>query len=283
LLAALVAGLAALGLVCVVAFVRREPIAREPIAEPQALHLVSSAHQLTPGEQLAYAFYWNGIRGATARTWLSEVVADGKTWLVLGYEGHTADEIAWVWRYDVSGKTYVDPATLLPARSVVTSTKKDKVKRRTTTFDRTTGVATTVTEKLYRNSRSEKSVAFEHGLDLMSGLLFARALELQAGETVVMEVLHEDKTYAVELTAGQTEEVKVAAGTFEAIPLVLRARPEGGSEEEQQAAQSKYRSVRIWLSVDGHVPLKMEADVILGKVHAELVSLRRPPAGDRAP
>ncbi len=246
---------------------------RIPPVPPSGLRLSDlhpSLRPFRPGERLAYAFDWNGIPGARAQMGLKEQVKDGIRWLLLQYEGQTADEIAWAWRYRVSGEAYLDPQTLLPAVSIVTSTKGDRTKRSTTRFDRAAAMAETVTEKLYRNTRSTERQPFRHGLDLPTALLFLRTLELRLGQSLVMEVLHRDGAYAVTLTPRGTETVQVKAGRFEAIVVDVRARSLGADEPWPQ-----YQAVRIWISARGRVPLKMEALVPVGRVRAELVSLEQ--------
>ena len=272
LAAVLVTGLIASALLSVMAVLMRGRAG--PPVQPGRLELsilLPSFRSFRMGERLTYAFDWNGIPGARAWMGLKEEVKDGARWIVLEYEGRTAVEIAWAWDYRVSGTAYLDPQTLLPAVSTVTSTKKGKTKRSTTRFDRSAGVAETVTEKLYRGTSSTERVPFRQGLDLPTALLLMRTLELRAGESVTVEVLQSDKAYAVTLTAGAVETVSVRAGSFEAVPVDVRVEAQGSSGQGE--ARSEYRAVRVWLSAQGHVPLKMEAQVTVGRVRAELVSV----------
>ena len=227
------------------------------------------------GEELVYEFGWQGVQAAEFRMNLREEEKDGARYLVVNYEGHTLEEIALVWNYRLSGKTHLDPRTLLPSLSVSTSTKNEQTKRFTTTFDRSAGVAHTVTEKLYENERKERQTPFLLGLDLPGALLFIRALELPMGKPTVIEVVHSKRTYAVGFTPIRREKVDVKAGTFDALVVDVRVRVLGGTEEERAEEEDKFRKLRVWLSDDDmRLPVKMESEVFVGSVRAELVSVK---------
>jgi len=231
-----------------------------------------------PGEELLYEFAWNGLSCAQCRLTLSEGVADGTSEWVLHYEGSTSEAIQQFWAYRVEGDTHLDPQSLLPTLSVTTSHKGKKGKTVTTTFDRSAGVAEVVKLKLRPsgNRRSVRQVPFEMGLDLPAALLLMRALDLPMDKTTAVEIISSDKLYAAELRPIRRETVQVEAGTFEALVVEMRVRVVEGSRQERAREESKYRHIRLWISEDdARLPLKMESELAVGSVSAELVSARR--------
>ena len=258
------------------------PTAGGPEIEPTAAVLPPERRPFGPGEELLYVFGWEGAPGAQCRLSLSEEHNDGVRQWVLSYEGHTNEAIRRIWSYSVSGRTCLDPKTLLPSRSQVTGGKKGKTRIVTTTFDRAAGVAEVTKEKPYKNKRSVKRIPIGMGLDLPAALLFLRALDLTADRTTAIEVISSDKLYVLDLRPLRREKVKVKAGTFDALVLGLRVRLADGSEQERAGVESKYRRIRLWISDDeARLPLKMESEILLGSVYAELVSVkRRPSASD---
>lgn len=225
------------------------------------------------GEELSFEFGWNGAPCADFHMSLKEEEKDGAPKLVLGYEGHTREQIARVWSYRVSGTTYLDQQTLLPCLSERTSEEKDKLKQLTIEFDRSAGIAHVVEERPYKNKRKELRIPFRMGLDLPGAVFFARTLEMPMDKPVVLEVLQGETTYAVEMTPVRREKVQVKAGTFDALAVELRLRALGGTDEERAEEEAKYRKICIWFSDDERrLPVKLECEVFVGSVYAELVS-----------
>jgi len=271
--AVLVTALCACAALLAMAWALRERTPSPPIAAPGESRLPPAAVDLPPGEVLSYVFNWNGIPAFSAEVRLEERRGPAGTVLVLSYKGRTLEHVSRLWQYHAEGESYLDPVSLLPRRTVITSTAGRKTRRLTMTFDRAEGIATTVTEKLYKHSRSEKKVPFTHGLDMMSAVAFVRSRRLEAGKSFVIEVLLKGKRYAVELTPGAAEPVSVPAGRFQAVPVAVRVRRLGAADEEKAQDRVQARSARIWFSTGDHVPLKAEADALVGKVQGELVKL----------
>lgn len=265
------AGLVALS-VAAILLRHRIPIPSPPAPQDNVPRPV--VRPFEPGERLAYVFGWNDIPCAWAVTHLKEQSEDGARMLVFEYEGRTLEWVEKLWSYVVRGNTYLDFQTLLPLLTVRASAEKDKRKTITVTFDRAERVAETVVEKHYKNDRSVERVQFRQGLDLTSALVLARTLSLQPGDRPVLEVLHEGELYAVELVPAPVEQLEVKAGRFEAIPVDVRVSSLAGDEEEREETERRYRELRIWLSEERRLPLKMEARIFVGHVYAELVSVQ---------
>ena len=90
-----------------------------------------------------------------------------------------------------------------------------------------------------------------------------------------MGVVHRRRSCAVGCTPIGRGKGKVKAGTFDELAVDVRVRVLGGTEEERAKEEGKFRKVRIWLSDDDRrLPVKMESEVFVGSVHAELVSVK---------
>ena len=228
------------------------------------------------GEELVFEFGWNGAPCADFHMSLREEEKDGALQLVLDYEGHTREQIAWAWSYRISGTTYLDQQTLLPSLSERTSEEKDKRKRVTIEFDRSARIAHVVEERLHKYERKERRIPFRMGLDLLGAIFFARTLEMPMGKPVVLEVLQGKMTYAAEMTPIRREKVQVKAGTFDTLAVELRLRALGGTDEERAEEEAKYQRICIWFSDDERrLPVKLECEVFVGSVYAELISADR--------
>ena len=94
-----------------------------------------------PGEETVYEISWNGMPCADCRLTVAEEEKDGVKRLVLDYEGSTRSELAWLWSYQIQGKTYLDERTLLPTLATAAVKKKGKAKNITVTFDRPASTA----------------------------------------------------------------------------------------------------------------------------------------------
>ena len=274
ILAITVTGFVASAAICLIAVLLPGPAA-DPNGQPGSLpsELGVTRRQFRPGEALVYELVWNGRSCATFNVRLQQEEKDGAQRLAIRYEGRTGEAIQWAKSYLIEGTTYVDPRTLLPVESFRRTVSGEKEKRYTTRFDRVAGIAEATREKVYKDKTTVKHIAFEHGLDLPSALLLAGALQWRQGQAKVMEVLHWDDLYAVELTPGAVEEVRVKSGGFKALALRLRLRALSGTDEERTEDESKYRSVRLWLDVASGLLVKLEAEVSVGLVSGELVSV----------
>ena len=224
------------------------------------------------GEELVYELGWNGVPCGRLSMSLKEDTQDGAKALVLEFETRTSRSIEWAWTYTSKGTVSFDPETLLPTLSTRTRTEDKKVKRITTTFDRRKQEAETVTEKLYKKSRSVRRVPFELGLDLPSFLVYLRALDLPRDKPTDVEMIDDEKVYALRLTPADAGELEVKAGRFRAEVVTVQPRLVAGGNEDDEGAS--YREIRYWLDRERRMPLKMEAQAVVGTVYVELVSFR---------
>jgi len=222
------------------------------------------------GERLDYSFGWNGIPSASFRVEVSREARNAQGRTVLAFCGQTLSAIDWAWSYRTSGAVYIEPETLLPCFSSRMSVKGEKTKSIFTRFDRLNGLARTVTEKLYKGTRSTSVTRFSQGLDIPSAFLYVRTFDWRVNHTRRIEVVDKRDVYVVELTPIGPERVQVGAGTFDAVEVDLKVRPL--SEEPREESERKYTKVRVWFSTDeNRLPVLLRSEVFVGYVYAELV------------
>jgi len=274
MLAVTVTGVVAAAAICAVAVLFPGPAVQANGPDDDRLsELRVTRRPFRPGEQVVYELMWNGMPCATFRIRLEQEERGGVQRLAIRYEGRTTEALEWAKSYVTKGATYVDTETLLPVESSRRTVSGEKEKRYATRFDRAAGVAEAVREKVYKNKTTVKRIPFEQGLDMPSALLLARALQWREGEARVMEVLHWDKLFAVALTPGGVEDVRVKAGEFRARRVELRVRLLSGTDEDRAEEESKYRAMRMWLDGESGLPVKLEAHVSVGLITGELVSV----------
>ena len=274
ILAITVTGVAAAGAICAIALLLPGPAVQSNVPDEDGLSdLRVTRRPFRPGERVVYELMWNGMPCATFRIRLEQEERDGVQRLAIRYEGRTAEALEWAKSYLIQGVTYVDTETLLPVESSRRTVSGEKEKRYATRFDRAEGIAEAAREKVYKNKTKVKRIPFEQGLDIPSALLLARALQWREGEAKVMEVLHWDKLFAVALTPGGVEHVRVKAGEFQARRVELRVRLLSGTDEERVEEESKYRAMRMWLDGESGLLVKLEAEVSVGLITGELVSV----------
>ncbi len=140
-----------------------------------------------------------------------------------------------------------------------------------TRYDWGSGLATSTITKTRHEKTSEKEVRIKPSLDIPSLFLMMRAQDLPVSETRTVKVLNGDTAYEVTLTPVGKEQIKVAAGTFEASRFDVGIREVPKDEPSDETRPVRYRSVHIWVAETSRMPLKLEAQISVGSVYAELV------------
>ncbi len=237
------------------------------------------------GEDLEYAIGINGVPAATLRASIRTGRAEGGQQLVMEYEIRPVATFDKVWSFRQSAKTVMSPRTLLPSVSEVVRRSGEREKRIATHFDRPSGIATVTIWKSDRDEPKQKEIPFDLGLDVPSAFLWMRVMKLPLNEVKSLTLLNGDDAYEVAFEALATGEVEVPAGRFDAVQVDVHIRKleenamaSGEGADEGLAPLQEYGNVRVWLSTGGRVPLKLDCQVLIGHIHAELVAARPPPA-----
>ena len=65
----------------------------------------------------------------------------------------------------------------------------------------------------------------------------------------------------------------------EALHYEVGVRELDGEDDEADGGEQKFSSAHVWLAPGTHAPLRLEAQVFVGQVYAELVPPAQPEAG----
>lgn len=106
-------------------------------------------------------------------------------------------------------------------------------------------------------------------LDMLSSLYYVRKEPLTVGKDVVFDIVNREKQYPLVVKVLGKETVKTDAGKFNCWVVEPQFRGEG-------IFISKGKSLKVWLTDDEYrMPVKMEAEVFIGSVYAELLAYQR--------
>ena len=223
------------------------------------------------GEKCVYELSLGDVPCGHIRMSIAVEEAQGRPRIVVHYDGATTQAVELLLSYDIAGKTWVDPSTMLPLRAERVTRKKKKIKHHAITFDRSAGTAQVLMKRLDKEKRREYHVPFTMGLDGPSAILYARTLDLSG--TGVQKIDFVDGHYLVELEMKPVgaEIVTVKAGAFKARVLDVVLTSHDAEEDEQEKEEPQ--RMRLWLAEDApRRPVKLELGTILGPVRAELLS-----------
>ena len=106
-------------------------------------------------------------------------------------------------------------------------------------------------------------------LDMLSALYFVRAQRLEIGHDIVFDIVNREKQYPLVVKVLKKDTVKTSAGKFNCIVVEPQLRGEG-------IFVAKGKSLKVWLTDDEYkMPVKMEVEVFIGSVSAELLEYKR--------
>lgn len=106
-------------------------------------------------------------------------------------------------------------------------------------------------------------------VDMLTSLYFVRAQKLEVGKNVVFDIINREEQFPLIVKVLKKETVKTAAGKFNCIVVEPQFRGEG-------IFVAKGKSLKVWLTDDKYkMPVKMEAEVFIGSVSAELLEYKR--------
>lgn len=156
-----------------------------------------------------------------------------------------------------------DAPTGLPRGSDLRAAELGDLHADSLRFDRASGTATVTVQR--RTRRSEKTVAVPPAAqDLTSAFMWLRLQPLQPGERHEVPVLTGSKLFTLTAQVAGAEKVETPAGAFDAVKVLARV--------ELSGQFTTRRDVQLWFSDDPrHVLVRVEADLALGSIRADLV------------
>lgn len=217
-----------------------------------------------PGQRLRYSV---GLEGAP----LGEVTvtggrsADGVRSPMVKYRLRTLPALHWAWEFEATGTTVLDPETLLPFRVETTTRDKEGTTVTTSRFRPEEGEVWITEQEPDEDEPDEDRVRAERAADPVAALLLLGAAQTGGRLTV----LKGDDVYKIHAEPGGSATLKLPAGEFTARQWTVTVRE---WDEDEGPAPSEH-VLRVWTDAATGVPLQLEADLLVGRLVARLVSL----------
>ena len=219
-----------------------------------------------------YEFGWGEFTAATADV---RFTRSGDRFL-LDASAQTTGAVRSLWTFDVNYKAIADAATLRPLHMQQTETVRGKRIATELVFN-PTGVSRTRAETNGKAKTKTKRFEMPNLFDLHSALLYIRSQALPDKSVQRIVVYPSTSAYLVTVTVLGREKVTVKAGSYNAIKVDLQLNKIG--KKNQLQPHRKFRAGTAWISDDAdRVPLRIEAEIFVGNVFAELQSVRFEPA-----
>jgi Protein of unknown function (DUF3108) len=222
-----------------------------------------------PPMRLTYRFGWSGIQAATADVHFYSPTGDT---FEVEATGATSGFPRQLFRLDVYHRAMEDKFTLRPIhfyqeeryRSATVKTNVDF------THDQVTGLR----EKIPSDHPPKPNIfKFSPVFDLTTALLWVRSQPLVDGETESIVVWASNAPYLATVKVLGRDTIKIDGKREKAIKVDLKLN---GIDKKMRLKEHKlFKGGRGWLSDDDkRIPLRIEADIFIGYVFAELESVQ---------
>jgi hypothetical protein len=165
--------------------------------------------------------------------------------------------------------SYIDTATKIPQRSMRDIVENSYRLKEMVMFDYPNSKANVIRESGKELKKSTAAYTISSNVqDIVSGAYYLRTLDyskMAVGTTISMKAFFEDKLYDFTVKYAGKEHVQTKHGFINAIKI----QPVMPDNEMFDGGNS----IRMWLSDDANkIPVKIEADMFVGKVEVELKS-----------
>ena len=222
-----------------------------------------------PSVRLAYRFGWSGLRAAKADIHL---YSPSRSTFELDAAGGTSGFPRALFRFDVVHHATENKLTLRP----IHFSQEEKYRSETvkTDVDFGTDEVTGLREKIPSENAPKPNVfKFSPVFDMTTAVLWVRSQPLADGETESLVVWASNAPYLAKVTVVGRDTIKIEGKSLNAIKLDLRLFR---IDKKMQLKEHKlFKGGRGWLSDDEkRIPLRVEADMFIGYVFAELESMR---------
>ena len=214
-----------------------------------------------------YHFGWSGF---TAGVGDMRFTNTGDKHFQLEATGRTIGLVRAWWKLDASYRGLANAETLGPIESKQTEIYRKKKLVTDLTFT-DSGVTRARTEGT--GAKAAKPFNFPGLFDLHSALLYLRSQPLSDHSVYRIVVYPATSAYLTTVTVLGRERVSVRAGTYNAIKVDLQLKRLGKNLELEP--HRKFRRATVWISDDANrIPLRIEAQIFVGTVFAELQAMR---------
>jgi hypothetical protein len=217
----------------------------------------------------SYRFGWSGVTAATGEVHFTK---PSQAKFELDATGRTIGFVRALWKLDVSYQASASAETLRPIETQQIEMYRSK-KIATHLIFTDNGVTRTRTEDSGAAEAKTRQFRFSNLFDLFSAMLYLRSQPLKDHSIYRVVAYPATNAYLATVTVIGREKMSVHAGSYSAIKLDLQLKRVGKHRELEP--HRKFRRATIWVSDDSErLLLRIEAQVFVGTVFAELQSLR---------
>jgi len=213
---------------------------------------------LGPGEQITYRVSWIGLPAGSANVMVGAESPDRPGSLPIVTNGRSDIAI-----YPIRDKivSWWDPTSGRSQGLEMYSDENRKRRRLKIDFDHSAGRAH-VYRQVEGEAPRESQVDVPAGsVDVASAVFFIRTARLANGDTLTMPIFTGGKLFKGLAEVEGRGKIQTPLGEHDAVRVRLRTEFSG---------KLTARELRIWFSDDAaHVPMRMEADFVLGTVVVE--------------
>jgi hypothetical protein len=221
-----------------------------------------------PPMRLAYRFGWDGIQAATADVRLSSPT---KNTLEIDAKGRTSGLPRVLFKLDVYHQATENKSTLRPIHLIQEEKYRSETVKTSVNFEPTQVIG--LREKIPSDQPAKpETFKFSPVFDLATALLWVRSQPLRDGDIESIVVWASNAPYLATVKVIGRDSLKIAGHDKGAIKLELHIKK---IDKKMQLKEHKlFRSGRGWLSDDDkRIPLRIEADIFIGYVFAELETM----------
>jgi hypothetical protein len=226
----------------------------------------------------AYVFGWGGFTAATAEVQFVHPAPDRT---LLQGTGHTTGFVRALWKYDVNYKAWANPSTLRPIETNQVDGYRSKKVTTHLTFAGSS-VHRTRFDTPGQNPSKPRDFSFPDLYDLQTAMLYLRSQPLTDRSSYRVVVYPATNAYLATATILGREKISVRAGKYNAVKIDLQLKKIG--KDFDLEPHKKFRRATVWISDDAdRIILRIEAQVFVGTVFAELQSIRFDESEPKAP
>jgi hypothetical protein len=222
-----------------------------------------------PAMRLAYRFGWSGIQAATADIHL---FSPTRNTLEMDASGATSGFPRTLFRLDIHHQATENKSTLRPIHFYQEEKYRSETVKTNVDFD--ADQVTGLREKIPSDHPPKPTVfKFSPVFDMTTALLWVRSQPLADGDSESIVVWASNAPYLAMIKVVGRDTITVGGKKQNAIKLDLTLKR---IDKKMQLKDHKmFKSGRGWLSDDDkRVPLRIEADIFIGYVFAELESMQ---------
>jgi hypothetical protein len=233
------------------------PVSEKPVELPKTqdtVQILKSAR-----ERLYFDIYWLGIYVGKA---VLEAVNDNGN-VKITSQVHSAPLISAFYKVEDYAESHITNG--VPSFFKIKQREGRKRSNKETFFDIDNKKVIHINH--IKGTKDEHSISADILWDVMSGFYYLRTQKLNVGETVFINVFDSNKFYKAEVEVLRKDKIVMSdEKELDAVVVKPRLKSEGLFENKGD--------ISVWLSDDDmKIPLKVETEVPIGKVIAELKSL----------